>query len=428
MKQSIFIGIAAAADIAVSFAMQIVIVTRIGLGPRMDAIYACMVAPSLILAIVQGSLMNVLVPLLSASSDEAFAKDAWGLFCLIGAVLIVGACVLGLLAPYWVPLVVWGFDSASKQLVIELTRVQLIATVLIGELAVLVAVYHARRRFRWVECVPLVGDGLGLMLLVWALPRYGIFSVVWLNVLSVLLQVLLLMPGLGRFQRPDFDGVRMKTAWSRIRPLLIGSAYYKTDMIVDRALSSLARRGGFSLLYIGQQIFGATNQIVSKSLCAPLVPQLTQYAEEGEWLSFRRLSRFGILRVLAVMSVVYAMFLVMGEYVLRLIIGHGSVTAANVHLLWLLMALSGGAWVIAPVGTVMAGSLYATGNTRLPTRAAALAYTIGIGIKFAMFAAFRLKGLALAVSLYYIVSLAFLMIALLRGVSAASSRSGAAPA
>src|ERR1700722_15033530 len=105
MRQSIFIGVMAPSDIAVSFAMQLVIVTTIGLGPQVDALYACMVMPSLVLGIVQSSLMHVLVPLLTVSNEDSFRRDAWGLFLLIGCIIAALAAVLCLLAPLWVPLI-----------------------------------------------------------------------------------------------------------------------------------------------------------------------------------------------------------------------------------------------------------------------------------------------------------------------------------
>src|ERR1700722_6310926 len=141
MRQSIYIGIMATSDIAVSFAMQIVIVTTFGVGRQMDALYACMVMPSLVLGVVQSSLMHVLVPLLTTSSKESFRRDAWGLFLLIGAVIVALSAVLCLLAPYWVPVIVPGFDSTGRQLVVRLTRIQMIATVLISQLAILSAIY-----------------------------------------------------------------------------------------------------------------------------------------------------------------------------------------------------------------------------------------------------------------------------------------------
>jgi putative peptidoglycan lipid II flippase len=423
MKQSAIIGILAATDIAISFGMQLVIVTTIGLGRQMDALYACMVLPSLVLGILQSSLMHVLVPLLTVSVKESFQRDAWGLFLLVGAIVIAIGSLLSLLAPFWVPVIVPGFDAAARALVVRLTRIQMLATVIISELAVLSAILHARNRFIWPELCPLIGDGIGLVLLIWALPRYGIFTVVWLNVTSVAIQALLLAPVLGGFQRPDFGGSSLRQAWKRITPLLLGSAYYKSDVVVDRALSSLSRSGGFSLLYIGQQIYSASNQIVCKAFCAPIVPRLSELAKLGDWTAFRSVYRKRFIKVAGLMFAVYFLLLLTGERALRLVIGHGQVTAANVHTLWVLMALSAGVLIGGPLGQILSTTLYSTGNTRLPTLAGAASFTIAIFLKLALFRSFGLDGLALAISLYYALSLVLLMIAIRRVLSEFSSTS-----
>ena len=228
------------------------------------------------------------------------------------------------------------------------------------------------------------------------------------------IQALLLAPALGRFEKPDFLSDNLKLAWGRLRSLLFGSAYYKSDVLLDRALSSLSRTGGVSLLYIGQQIYSASSQVICKALCAPIVPQLSNYAKAQDWPRFRSLYLRRLVRVGSLMIGVYGLFLLIGERALRLVIGHGHVTAANVHSLWVLMALSSGVLIGGPVGQIMSTTLYSTGNTRLPTAVGAWSFTVGIFLKFAMFHWFGLKGLALAISLYYGLSLVMLMVAIRR--------------
>ena len=124
----------------------------------------------------------------------------------------------------------------------------MISTVLTSELAILIghlpctqSIYLARMDSAYRGWDRSGAVDLG------AAPRYGVFSVVWLNVVSVAIQALLLAPALGTFQKPDFLSDSLRLAWKRLRPLLLGSAYYKTDVVLDRALSSLSRTARFSL-------------------------------------------------------------------------------------------------------------------------------------------------------------------------------------
>ena len=133
-------------------------------------------------------------------------------------------------------------------------------------------------------------------------------------------------------------------------------------------------------------------------------------------MGFRKLYRLGLLRVGGLMVGAYILFLLIGERLLKLVIGHGHVTANNVHMLWILMALSAGALIGGPVGQILSTTLYATGNTRSPTRVGAWAYTLGIFLKFAMFHWFGLKGLAVAISLFHGVCMTLLSITIYRHI------------
>jgi hypothetical protein len=59
--------------------------------------------------------------------------------------------------------------------------------------------------------------------------------------------------------------------WWRVKPLLMGTAYYKTDSLIDRLLLSMTSSGTLSLYYFGQQIYGAGNGILVKAIVGPLV-------------------------------------------------------------------------------------------------------------------------------------------------------------
>jgi membrane-associated phospholipid phosphatase len=65
---------------------------------------------------------------------------------------------------------------------------------------VLWSVYGARQKFIWTETSALIANLFGLLLLIWALPLYGIRAAAWTMVARTGLQLLCLMPGLGRTQ------------------------------------------------------------------------------------------------------------------------------------------------------------------------------------------------------------------------------------
>ncbi|MHB8171591.1 MAG: lipid II flippase MurJ [Thermincolia bacterium] len=414
LRSVLSLGILAGANIFVVFLYQWYVLTTIGPGMETDALFAGMALPQLVLVVISGSLMHVLVPLLAGEEEERFSQDAWGFFILVGGVFGAFAYLLYLLAPFWVPVLVPGFSNAGKALVVNLTRIQLIGMVFTALSGVLWAVYHARQRFLWAELTTLLGTIVGLVLLMWALPRYGIRAAAWISVVSGAIQTLLLLPGLGRYTRPEWGSASLVQAWRRIKPLLIGTVYYKTDPLVDRFLSSMAPAGGLTLLYLGQQIYGAVTQIINKAIAAPMVPLLASYAKADNWSVFRQVYRKRLWWVTGLTCGGYLLFLLVGKPTLKLLVGHGGVTEQNVLLLWWIMVALIGVFVGGAMGQILSAAFYAKGSTVTPTRIGAMGFTLGIVLKVTGFYLFGLIGIAIGTTLYYMLNVLVLYIFLER--------------
>jgi putative peptidoglycan lipid II flippase len=405
MKQTLTLAALAGANILLSLLFQWYVITQFGVGIETDALFAGMALPQLILSVVSSSLTHVLVPLLATENELTFRQNAWGFFLNVSGLFTLLALTLFLTATYWVPWLVPGFSDSARVLTISLTRIQLVSMIFTASVSVLWSVYHARQRFIWVELSTLLSNVIALILILKLLAIYGITAAALVIVLRTALQVGLLIPGLGRWQRPEWNSSAMREAWRRIRPLLIGTAYYRTDPLVDRFLASMAPAGGLSLLYIGQQIYGVAGVVVEKALAAPMVPQLAIEADAGRWSAFRRIYRKRLLIVGGLTLLGYVVLLITGERLLNVLIGYGGVTAGNVQLLWLIMVALAGFVIAGAMGQITSITFYAMGDTRTPTRMSIITYTIYIPAKVLGFMYYGLIGLAVVTSIYLFVNL-----------------------
>ena len=405
MRQPLLLGVLAASNIGIAFLYQWYVLVQLGPGVETDALFAGMTLPQLALAVISGSLMHVLVPLLAGEPADRFRHDAWGFFVLVGALFAALAVLLYVFAPYWVPLTVPGFSDAGKELTVHLTRIQLIGMVFTALAGVQAAVYHARQRFLWVELAPLLTGALGLVPLVVFLPEYGVEAAAWITTLRFVFQTMLQMPGMGRWTMPDLKSSTVQDAWKRIKPLLWGTAYYKADPLVDRFLLSMSGNGNLSLFYLAQQIYGAGAGVVSKAIAAPLVPRLSLLHKAGDHPAFRRAYRRKLWQVGLLTGSLLIVVVAFGDSLLRLLVGHGAVTEANVRTLWLLMLGLGGMFMGGALGSVTTSSFYARGDTRLPTRLGMITYTIYIPIKIIAYSLGGVLALAISVSAFYLINL-----------------------
>lgn len=405
MKQTLTLAALAGANILLSLLFQWYVITQLGVGIETDALFAGLAVPTLILSVVSTSLTHVLVPLLATENETTSREDAWAFFLGVTALFTSVALVLFATAGFWVPWLVPGFSREAQMLTVRLTRIQLISMVFTASVSVLWSVYHARKQFIWVELSTVLSNLIALALLVKLLAVYGIVAAAFVIVLRTLLQLIWLLPGLGRWRRPSWNSNAMREAWSRIRPLLVGTAYYRTDPLVDRFLASMAPAGGLSLLYIGQQMYGVANVVAEKALATPMVPQLAIEAAAGRWSSFRRLYQKRLLVVGGLTAAGYALFLIAGERLLTLLIGHGGVTTDNVHLLWLIMVALVGFFIAGAMGQITSTTFYAMGDTRTPTRMSIVTFTLYIPAKVFGFMRYGLMGLAVVTSVYLFVNL-----------------------
>lgn len=409
MKLSIKLGVLSASNILLAFGMQWYILMSIGIGEQTDAFFAGLTIPQLVTTVISNSLMHVLVPLLSGETQEKSNHDTWAFLTLVSTLFISLALVLCLTAQWWIPLTVPGFSEAAQQLTIDLTRIQLIGMIFNAINGVQWASYHARQKFLWVEFVPILTSLLGLALLVWALPRYGIIAAAWIASLRFALQFLLLLPGLGRPVRPKLTSPRIKQAWKKIKPLLLGTTYYKTDNLINRFLLSGANEGSLSLFYLANQIYEAIVYVFNKAMIVPLLPTLSIVYKEGEFKAFKKIFYRRLFQTLVLGLMAFSCLFFFGQLALTLILGHGYINSDNIYQLWLIMIWLTGSMIGGMATMVVIQAFYAFGDTLVPTKTNIITYTLHIPTKIIVYNVFGIIGLALEISMYQVINFCILL-------------------
>ena len=398
MKQAIQLGAIAILNVGIVFLFQWYILIKLGPGLATDALFAGMIFPQLILTVVSASLTHVLVPLLAGQSDEEIRRDAWGFAILVGGLFAFLSALLFVSASWWVAALVPGFSEVGKELTVTLTRVQLIGMVLSAVNGVQWAVYHARQRFVWAEFTPIVANIIGFLMLLWLLPAFGVTAAAWILVLRAVLQTILLAPAMGRPCIPDLGSPPLRLAWKRLKPLLLGATYYKTDPVLDRFLLSSAPAGSLSLYHLAQQLLSAATHVINRAVSVPLTPLLSGLYKAGEYAEFRAAYYSKLIQVSCIAGGGLIGFYLVGEVLLSFLIGRGKVGANDVTLLWWIMVWLSGVFFAGVVGQICATCFYSMGDTVTPTRLSIATYTISIPLKFGAFYLYGVMGLALVAS------------------------------
>jgi putative peptidoglycan lipid II flippase len=407
MKQTIQLGVLSAANIVMTFLLQWYVLIQLGTGTETDALFAGMTIPQIVLVVISGSLTHVLVPILAGENKVRQQQEAWSLIFFVGGLFGFIAILLYVTASLWIPVTVPGFDEAGQALTVELTRIQLLGMIFTAINGVQISVYHARQQFVWAEIFAIVSSIIVFPFLIWALPLYGVVVAVWISTLRVVLQTFLLGYGMGKPVCPDFNSAAIKQVWLRIKPLLLGTSYYKTDTLVDRFLLSTASSGSLSLYFLAQQMYGSVSQVLDKAIAAPVVPILSKLYKLRNKEDFievydRKIKQMGMISLASLF-----IFALVGQDMLSFFVGHGKINAKNISDLWWIMIWLGGMFVGGVAGQITSSAFYASGDTTTPTLIGIYTFTFYIPLKILLFYFFGVKGLAIITSIFVLINLFF---------------------
>jgi peptidoglycan biosynthesis protein MviN/MurJ (putative lipid II flippase) len=199
---------------------------------------------------------------------------------------------------------------------------------------------------------------------------------------------------------PNWRDEKFRAALAKLRPLIFGTSYYKTDQLVDRLLASMAPAGMLSLLHLSQQMYAAANQVMVTAIAAPAVPVMAGHASSADWVAFER-KMMQTLKVLMLLgALVFVLIVFPGYYVFALIFGHGKLAQGEIRDLWLIMIAFGGFWMTGLSGQILSTAFFAMSDTNTPTKIGVIGFTIGIGLKIGGFLMFGVWGIAISTGIY----------------------------
>lgn len=400
MKRALLLMALTGLNTIAVFAFQWYVVMRLGAGESTDALFAAMVVPQLMLNVLSGSLVFVLVPVLAIAQDGERNRTVWTWAVSLGVVFGILAVMLAILAPYWVPTILPGFSVEAAAQAVILVKVQLVGLVFAGLATPFNAAYQAQGKFVFPSAVSLVSSGVSLLFVIVFLDDAGVVSAAWALTIRFILQFLLQTPIGFPISCPDFRDVHYRKSLRRLQPLIAGTAYYKTEQLVDRLLASMAPSGGLSILHLAQQMYAAGSLVLVNAIAAPVVPKLSQLAAANQACAFQQEVKRALAALMVWGAVVYALIVVTGKAVFELIFGHGAFDAGQVALLWQIMVALGLVWFSGLAGHMLSTSFYATSDTVTPTRVGVIGFTVGIPLKIVGFYLYGLVGIAVATGIY----------------------------
>lgn len=413
-KRRLALGGLALSSLIFSVVIQWQIIVGLGPGGMTDAYFASQVVPTVLLAIIGGSISHVLVPYIIEMTPAERSLNIWGLILAFIAIYGSLSLLLFVFAPVWVGVLFPGFSGELVELTVRLCRILSFILLFGGVSTVLAAVHQSRHHFLLPEVWALASTVVMLAGVTLGLPVYGIVLVAWLSLFRHAMYFILLLSGMPR---PAFSGFRpgvLGELWRRSKPLLLGSSIFKTGPIVDRNLASLAPTGGITILAFAQQLYGIALSIADKTVATPFIAITSTLLAEGRYDAVRSMYWKMWSWSLLASLLVWGLVVLAGEWALQLFLGYGLVKPDDIATMSAVMSIMGGMLAGGVTGQLSAAGLYACKQSGAVARIAIINFIIATIIKVVGFLYLGLYGIVLGIVSYQVLNAVVLHVKLNR--------------
>lgn len=310
----------------VALLRQYLIAKQFGFSPEIDAFNVANNMPDLIFSLFSGgALAMAFIPVFAEYLEEEERHVSWRLFSKVATVLFAVTTLASLLIAILAPSLVRseigvapGFSPSQQQLVVDLLRINLLATIVFSMSGLVTASLQAHKHFFLPAAAPIfynLGIILGAIVLAPTTPLVvaglaiptlgmGIYGLTYGVVIGALLHLLVQIPGIVRYQFKftfSFDlrdeGVRkiLRLVWPRVLTVLLIQIMF---LLRDNFASRL-EGGSVTALTYGYFIMQVPETLIGTAIATALLPTLSSHVSEKRQEEFARVLSASIRIIIA---------------------------------------------------------------------------------------------------------------------------------
>ncbi len=336
-KSTLIVAVFFGLEKILGFVRQIIIARQFGFSPALDAFNAANNLPDLLFALISGGALGIaLIPVLTETLQKEDRRAAWDLFSRIANLVFLVtaglAIVLAFLAtPLVHRLVTPGFSMEQQQLVANIMRLDLIATILFSLSGLVIAGLQANQHFLLPAIAPSMYD-LGMLFGViilapetgyhigpLTLPSFGmgIYGLVYGGIIGALMFLLIQLPGLVKYKfhwtpRIDLHHPPVRKVLSLMGPRVL--TVFFINIIVNIAPDNIASwlaPGSVSALVYGWLFMQVPETLIGTAIGVVLLPTISEQVAHGNMDAFRQ-SLNRAMRIILALTIPAAVLVAVG--------------------------------------------------------------------------------------------------------------------
>lgn len=315
-KASAIIGIFFGLNKILGLLRQYLITKQFGFSPEIDAFNVANNMPDLIFALFSGgALAMAFIPVFAEYLDTKGEELSWKLFSKVTTILFlvtaVASVVVAVIAPILVSSqigVAPGFSTEQQKLVVELLRINLIATLLFSMSGLVTAALHAHKHFLMPAIAPIfynLGIIFGAVILS---PKFGVYGLTLGVVIGAVMHLLIQLPALvGRKFKFAFsldlkdEGVRK--VFKLMGPRVLTVFLIQVMFLLRDNFASRLEAGSVTALTYGYFIMQVPETLIGSSIAIALLPTMSSYMSKFKAEEFAKVLTTS-MRVLTAASII----------------------------------------------------------------------------------------------------------------------------
>lgn len=378
-----------------------------GIDCDLDFFYASNTVNLILVGVAIGSLNYAVTPILIKHyKDKDFDKLrelANSIFNVTFSFFLLLAVVQWFFAEQIVNVILPGFEGESKKLTIQFYSIQAFLSIFSVLTGILVALHYTFKQYYRTVIIPFVSQGIYIGFVFLFYKSWGIHSMLYGLVLSQMASFLALGSTFAAHYRMMIVFNRdFVDALKKIYPLILSSAFSKSDILIDRFFASALQAGSITILLYGQKIIGIVINFINKGIS--IVSLRTFSLKQDNKKAFQ--DHFLLLYKGMVFVVVPAVFIIVFflQDALQIIIFSKRVTPSDANNIYLVVLSLIGIFIGGSLSGVIVNTFYAKGLTGIVSKVSIVINTLGFGLKLALFYIIGFFGLPIAVSVKSLVN------------------------
>ncbi|HBG74185.1 MAG: hypothetical protein A2X27_01670 [Chloroflexi bacterium GWD2_49_16] len=316
-RTSLLLGFLFALDKVIAFGRSILIARQYKLTFELDAFNVANNLPDLLFALISGgALAMAFIPVLSEYLSTRGQSATWDLFSRVANLaFLVTAGLAVVVAIFADPIVrsqigiAPGFNQEQQHLIVELMRLNLIATCIFSISGLVMAGLQANQHFLFPALAPILynlGQIFGALVLSPSkpyqigfikLPSFGlgVHGLVYGVIIGAILHLSIQIPGLVKYKfhwnpAVDVRNTGVIEVFKVVGPRLLTMFFIQLMFIArDNFASRLGQIGAASSLTYGWMIMQVPETLIGTAIATAILPTLAEHAARKEWIAFREI-------------------------------------------------------------------------------------------------------------------------------------------